>query len=61
MKNFKIKKFIQIGSSAEYGDNKSPLKENFSCFPKRHIQSLNGLVLPIKIFKFLLTIFQLQF
>ena len=34
MKNFKIKKFIQIGSSAEYGDNKSPLKENFSCFPQ---------------------------
>ena len=26
----KIKKFIQIGTSLEYGDNKSPLKENMS-------------------------------
>ena len=47
MKNFKIKKFIQIGSSAEYGDNKSPLKKILAVFRKRHMQSLNGLVLPI--------------
>ena len=30
----KIKKFIQIGSSAEYGKNKAPLKEQMRCFPK---------------------------
>ncbi len=29
----KIKKFIQIGSSAEYGLAKSPLKENINCKP----------------------------
>lgn len=26
--------FIQMGSSAEYGNNQSPLKENFNCKPK---------------------------
>lgn len=30
----KIKKFIQIGSSAEYGKNKAPFKEQMRCFPK---------------------------
>ncbi len=30
----KIKKFIQIGSSAEYGRAKSPIKENFECTPR---------------------------
>jgi dTDP-glucose 4,6-dehydratase len=30
----KIKKFIQIGSSMEYGRVKSPQKENFNCHPK---------------------------
>jgi nucleoside-diphosphate-sugar epimerase len=34
IENLKIKKFIQIGSSAEYGGNKSPLKESFNCFPQ---------------------------
>ena len=29
----KVKKFIQIGSSAEYGKAKSPFKENVKCFP----------------------------
>jgi len=29
----KIKRFVQIGSSAEYGKNKSPQKENQHCFP----------------------------
>jgi len=28
-----IKKFVQIGSSAEYGDIKSPQKENKNCLP----------------------------
>ena len=31
--NKKIKNFIQIGSSAEYGDAKSPLKEEKKCRP----------------------------
>ena len=30
----KIKKFIQIGSSMEYGRVKSPQKENFKCYPE---------------------------
>lgn len=30
----KIKKFIQIGSSMEYGRVKSPQKENFTCYPE---------------------------
>ena len=30
----KIKKFIQIGSSAEYGKSLSPLKEHINCRPK---------------------------
>ena len=30
----KIKKFIQVGSSMEYGLAKSPQKENFKCMPK---------------------------
>ena len=30
----KIKKFIQIGSSAEYGNTKSPIKETTICKPK---------------------------
>ena len=30
----KIKKFIQVGSSMEYGLAKSPQKENFKCKPK---------------------------
>ena len=30
----KIKKFVQIGSSAEYGSAISPQKENSKCFPK---------------------------
>ena len=34
IENLKIKKFIQIGSSAEYGENKSPLKENLNCSPQ---------------------------
>ena len=29
-----VKKFIQIGSSAEYGKARSPLKEDVKCFPK---------------------------
>lgn len=33
-KNKNIKLFIQIGSSAEYGDTKIPHKENFVCKPK---------------------------
>ena len=32
--NKKIKKFIQIGSSMEYGSAKSPQKEKFKCKPK---------------------------
>lgn len=32
-KKGKIKKFIQIGSSAEYGNNNKKLKENFKCKP----------------------------
>ncbi len=32
--NHKIKKFIQIGSSLEYGDVKSPQKETSKCRPK---------------------------
>ena len=32
----KIKKFIQIGSSAEYGKTKSPQRENSVCLPKTH-------------------------
>ena len=32
-KKDKIKKFIQIGSSAEYGNNNKKLKENFECKP----------------------------
>jgi nucleoside-diphosphate-sugar epimerase len=31
--NKKIKKFIQVGSSMEYGLTKSPQKENFKCKP----------------------------
>lgn len=34
IENSKIKKFIQIGSSAEYGENKSPLKETLNCSPQ---------------------------
>ena len=30
----RIKKFVQIGSSAEYGKAKSPLKENLKCYPR---------------------------
>tara|TARA_B100001057_G_scaffold33692_1_gene30577 strand:- start:1076 stop:1978 length:903 start_codon:yes stop_codon:yes gene_type:complete len=30
----KIKRFVQIGSSAEYGKAKSPLKENVKCDPR---------------------------
>ena len=30
----KIKRFIQVGSSMEYGPAKSPQKENFKCEPK---------------------------
>ncbi len=30
----KIKKFIQIGSSMEYGRVRSPQKENFNCYPE---------------------------
>tara|TARA_A100001011_G_scaffold312565_1_gene330057 strand:- start:180 stop:1088 length:909 start_codon:yes stop_codon:yes gene_type:complete len=30
----KIKKFVQIGSSDEYGRSKSPQKENYDCFPQ---------------------------
>ena len=30
----KIKRFIQVGSSMEYGLSKSPQKENFKCVPK---------------------------
>lgn len=33
-KNKNIKLFIQIGSSAEYGDTKIPHKESYSCKPK---------------------------
>jgi nucleoside-diphosphate-sugar epimerase len=29
-----VNKFIQIGSSAEYGKARSPLKEDIKCFPK---------------------------
>ena len=32
-KNKKIKKFIQVGSSAEYGKSRVPQKENFDCKP----------------------------
>lgn len=32
-KNKKIKKFIQVGSSAEYGRSRVPQKENFICKP----------------------------
>ena len=32
--NKKIKFFLHIGSSAEYGNSKSPHKENSKCFPK---------------------------
>ena len=32
----KLKKFIQIGSSAEYGKIKSPQRENSVCLPKTH-------------------------
>ncbi len=31
--NKKIKKFVQIGSSAEYGKCKSPIRENANCSP----------------------------
>ena len=31
---FKPDVFIQMGSSAEYGNNQSPLKESFNCKPK---------------------------
>ena len=34
LSNKKIKKFVQIGSSAEYGYMKSPLKEHKHCDPK---------------------------
>ncbi len=34
LKNKKIKKFVQIGSSAEYGLAKSPQNENLKCYPK---------------------------
>lgn len=30
----KLKKFIQIGSSAEYGKNVAPFKESMQCFPE---------------------------
>ena len=30
----RIKKFVQIGSSAEYGKARSPLKENMECYPR---------------------------
>lgn len=33
-KNKKIKLFIQLGSSSEYGDAKVPHEENFNCSPK---------------------------
>ena len=32
-KNKNIKKFIQVGSSAEYGKSRVPQKENFDCKP----------------------------
>jgi dTDP-glucose 4,6-dehydratase len=32
--NIKIKRFVQVGSSMEYGLAKSPQKENFKCKPK---------------------------
>ena len=47
----KIKKFIQIGSSAEYGKIKSPQKENFECKPNT----------PYAIAKFSCTNFLLNF
>ena len=34
IKKKKIKKFVQIGSSAEYGKVKGPIKENISCKPE---------------------------
>ena len=34
--NEKIEKFVQIGSSAEYGNNKSPLNESIKCTPNSY-------------------------
>ncbi len=31
---YKIDNFVQIGSGLEYGDQKSPQKENFKCYPR---------------------------
>jgi dTDP-glucose 4,6-dehydratase len=60
----KIKKFIQIGSSAEYGNVKSPLDENKKCFPnssygKSKLQSTNYLLKMFKTNSFPVTILRL--
>ena len=60
----KIKKFVQIGSSSEYGASKSPQNENQFCLPKSpygiaKLASTEFLLMLYKIQKFPVTILRL--
>jgi len=60
----KIKSFIQIGSSAEYGESKAPQKETQSCLPNSSyglakLSSTEFLIMIYKIKKFPATILRL--
>ena len=53
----KIKKFVQIGSSAEYGKIKAPQNENYNCLPdspyaKAKLASTEFLLMLNKVLKF---------
>ena len=63
-KNNQPKFFLQMGSSAEYGTNKSPLKENMLCAPssiygKSKLFATNYLIKTYKKNKFPVVIFRL--
>lgn len=62
--NKRIEKFIQVGSSAEYGKSIVPQKENFSCKPtgiygKNKLKSSNFLIQKYKKIKFPVTVLRL--
>lgn len=62
-KNSKIKSFLQIGTSAEYGGKKSPQVENTKCKPKSSygrdkLNCTNYLIKAYKVFGFPSTIFR---
>ena len=60
LKDKKLKLFLQIGSSSEYGKKQSPISENVICKPsesygKSKLQATNFLLKKIKKIIFLLS------